>query len=215
VTGRAAVGLLLLSGAWPAAAGDVVGEVMVITRTVGSQVGGPAEAVVFLADAPGIPAPGRFVVEQVGKAFEPAVLVVPRGSTVELPNRDLLHHNVFSVSSAKPFDLGLYGPGETRSVTFDRPGVVALYCNIHPQMLGWVVVVPNAHHARPAADGSFALRGVPPGTWQLVAWFPFGREVRQEVRVEAGKVTPVRLVLRERADATRHTRKDGSTYSSY
>jgi plastocyanin len=215
----AALAALLTLSAGPAGAGggDLKGELLVIARTVGSQVAGPEEAVVFLADAPaGAPAPARaYAVEQVGKAFVPRVLVVPQGATVAFPNRDLLHHNIFSLSPARPFDLGLYEPGATRSVTFDRPGVVALYCNIHPQMLGHVVVVSNPHHTRPAADGSFTLRNVPPGTYQLVAWFPFGREVRQEVKVAAGKVTSARLVLRERADANRHSRKDGSPYSSY
>lgn len=197
--------------------GELGGEVVVVRRSVGSLVNGPADVVVFLEDAPaaGELPRGPFVVQQVGKAFVPQVLIVPRGATVEFPNRDVYRHNIFSLSPSNPFDLGLYEPGATRSMSFERPGIVALYCNIHPQMLGYVVVVSNPFFARPAADGSFAFRGVPPGKYHLVAWLPFGQLAREAVRVASGQRTQVRLVVRERADATRHNRKDGSPYTAY
>lgn len=213
-----AAALLAPAAAAPAGApGELRGEVVVVRRSVGSQVKGPEEAVVFLEDAPAVGEMprGPFVVEQVGKTFDPPVLIVPRGATVEFPNHDIYHHNIFSLSPSNAFDLGLYEPGATRSVTFEHPGIVALYCNIHPQMLGYVVVVANPFFTRPAADGSFALRGVPPGKYHLVAWFPFGRTAREVVRVAPGQRTRVRLVVRERADASRHSRKDGSPYTAY
>ncbi len=192
------------------ASGDVAGEVAVVRRAAGSRVQGPQDAVVYLENAPAVGAMprGPFVVEQVGKAFDPAVLVVPVGATVEFPNHDIYHHNIFSLSPAKKFDLGLYEPGATRSVTFDRPGVVSIYCNIHPQMLGYILVVSNPFFTRAASNGSFVLRGVPAGTYRLVAWFPFGPAAREEVRVTAGQRTRVRLVVRERADAARDTPGD-------
>jgi plastocyanin len=212
----AAVLLLAAPAARAEAPGDLRGEVVVVHRAAASQLKGPQDVVVYLEDAPAVGEMprGRYVVEQVGKAFDPQVLVVPVGATVEFPNHDIYHHNIFSMSPAKTFDLGLYEPGATRSVTFDKPGVVAMYCNIHPQMLGYVLVMANPFHTRPGANGAFALRGVPPGTYHLVAWNPFGPAVRQEVRIAPGKSTRVKVVVRERADAARHSRRVGTSYGT-
>jgi plastocyanin len=207
-----AAAALAPAAARPEAPGDIRGEVVLVRRSAGSQAKGPGDVVVYLEDAPAVgPMPrSGYVVEQVGKTFDPQVLVVPVGATVEFPNHDIYHHNIFSLSPAKHFDLGLYEPGATRSVTFDKPGLVSLYCNIHPQMLGYVLVVSNPFHTRPAEGGAFSLRGVPPGSYHLVAWFPFGPAVREVVRVTPGGSTRVKVVVRERAHASRHTPGTGS-----
>jgi len=103
-------------------------------------------------------------------AFRPPVLVVPVGTAVEFPNRDPFFHNVFSYSSAKRFDLGRYPRGESRTVVFDRPGVVKVYCEIHQWMRSAVLVVENPFHAEVGADGSFSIAGVPPGRYRLAVW---------------------------------------------
>ena len=103
-------------------------------------------------------------------AFRPAVLVIPVGTAVEFPNRDPFFHNVFSYSSAKRFDLGRYPRGESRTVVFDRPGVVKVYCEIHQWMRSAVLVVENPFHAEVGADGSFSIAGVPPGRYRLAVW---------------------------------------------
>lgn len=103
-------------------------------------------------------------------SFRPPVLVVPVGTSVDFPNRDPFFHNVFSYSSTKRFDLGRFPRGESRTVTFDRPGVVKVYCEIHQWMRSAVVVVENPYHAQVAPDGRFTIDGVPPGRYRLAVW---------------------------------------------
>jgi plastocyanin len=197
--------------------GSIHGTLRIVGLPVGSQNAGPQEAIVFVEDAPGpepVP-PGPFEIAQEAKAFRPRVLVVPVGAFVSFPNRDLVSHNVFSISRPNHFDLGLFKPGSTNTVRFENPGIVSVYCNIHPQMLGYVIVTPSRFHARPEKNGSFQLAGLPPGTFHLVGWYPFGKPVRQEVHVPAEGAVSVEVVLYERGDARRHNRKDGKPYVSY
>jgi plastocyanin len=109
-------------------------------------------------------------IEQKDRRFVPDMAVVPVGSTVSFPNFDPIFHNVFSLSKAKSFDLGNYPDGQTRFVTFTTPGIVAVYCHLHPNMAATVVVTPNRWAARVDENGAFILKDVPPGTYTVVAW---------------------------------------------
>ena len=104
------------------------------------------------------------------KTYAPHVVVVPLGSTVRFPNHDPFNHNVFSVSEPNSFDLGLYGRGEAKSYTFAHPGLVRVYCNVHPRMVAYVLVMENRYYAQPASDGSFAIDNVPAGRYRLHVW---------------------------------------------
>ena len=130
---------------------------------------------------------------QRNQRFEPHLLVVPAGSTVSFPNADPIFHNVFSLSTTKKFDLGYYPEGHTRQVKFDDPGVVQVYCHLHPNMYAAVVVTPNRWYARPADDGSFRLNDVPPGTYQLVAWHTRAGFFRRHIQV--GMDNPPTVIL--------------------
>lgn len=131
------------------------------------------------------------------KLYAPHVVVVPLGSTVRFPNHDPFNHNVFSTSDGNTFDLGLYGRGETRSHTFAAPGLVRVYCNIHPRMVAYVLVMANRYYAQPAADGRFAIEGVPPGRHRLRVWHErIPAEVIKDVLPGAGPDLQIALNAR-------------------
>ncbi|HEX5727777.1 MAG TPA: carboxypeptidase regulatory-like domain-containing protein [Longimicrobiaceae bacterium] len=196
----------------PAPAGTIEGRVTLgerPTRRVASrypgQGGGAAHvmgavpAVAYLVGpvaGAGNPAPAaRPRLTQRDTSFRPPVLVVPVGTAVEFPNADAFFHNVFSYSAPKRFDLGRYPRGESRTVVFDRPGIVKVYCEIHQWMRAAVVVVENPFHAQVGADGRFSIGGVPPGRYRLAVW-DFDRGQRTvEVAVPASGAVRVDVRL--------------------
>jgi plastocyanin len=109
---------------------------------------------------------------QIDRRFIPRVLPVPAGTTVRFENMDRVYHNVFSVSPVHRFDVGKYAPGESRRVTFRRPGVVRVFCDIDPDETGWVVVTPNHAYLRPDPAGGFQFPKLPRGKYKLTVWHP-------------------------------------------
>ncbi len=124
--------------------------------------GRPAKDVVIWLDGrgPTATAAARVVLDQRNMAFVPRLLVVPVGTTVEMPNSDRVFHNVFSFHNGKRFDLGMYPAGTRKLITFDQPGVSRVFCNIHPTMAAYVVAVPSTYYAVTDAEGRFAITGV-------------------------------------------------------
>ena len=115
-----------------------------------------------------VPAPPRkAVIEQKDKTFSPHLVAVPAGSTVEFPNYDPIFHNAFSNFDGQIFDVGLYPPRTSRSVRFQREGIVRVFCNIHPAMSAVIVVLRTPFYDVTGSDGSFSIRGVPPGDYTL------------------------------------------------
>jgi plastocyanin len=145
-------------------------------------------SVVYLETAPQpaleSPAPGRAVLDQRNEAFVPYVVAVTVGSTVEFPNSDRIYHNVFSLSKPKRFDLGRYPRGQSRSVRFDQPGVVRVFCEIHSHMSAFVLVFAHRYFATTDAEGRYRIDGVPPGSYTLAVWNDGAVRARREVRVE-------------------------------
>jgi plastocyanin len=125
--------------------------------------------------------------EQQNRRFAPDLVVIPAGSSVSFPNFDPIFHNVFSLSKAKSFDLGNYSKGQTRMVTFPKPGIVAVYCHLHPNMTGTIVVTPNQWGVRVDASGQYTLSDVPPGKYTVVAWHKTGGTFRKSIEVTAGR----------------------------
>jgi len=210
--------LLLAPTAAPAEPqGAIAGSVEIAKVSVGSRVSGFGDVVVYLEDAPAqeLATDKPFEIVQRDKTFTPSFLIVPKGATVAFPNRDKLAHNVFSPAAGASFDLGIYKPDSTKTVTFDKPGLVPIFCNIHPQMIAHVLVVANRYYARPDGEGKFALAGVPPGKYHAVAWFPYGNPERAEVTVEAGRRAKLAFTLRERKGATDHRTKTDQPYTRY
>jgi len=108
---------------------------------------------------------------QKNKSFEPHVLVVPVGASVEFPNRDPFFHNVFSLFEGKRFDLGLYEAGSTRNVVFDKPGISYIFCNIHSEMSAVVIAVSSPYYGISDRMGRVAISHVPPGRYTLRIWY--------------------------------------------
>ena len=191
--------LLLFALAAPAAARDFV-------VTVRDPAGQPVQNAVVTLNTPGAPPPasrlaGPFAVAQQGLQFHPFVLVAPVGASVQFPNKDKVRHHVYSFSGAKTFQLKLYGRDETRSVVFDKAGVVALGCNIHDQMLAFIYVADTPYAAKTDAAGRAVLDDVPAGAARLTVWHPFakakdGRLVSQVGVPAAGGAQSVSLDVR-------------------
>ncbi len=151
------------------------------------------DAVVYIEKIPNktFSAPREPVaLDQVNLMFVPHVLPVLVGTTVAFPNSDEVRHNVFSPSPARRFNLGTYPKGVARTVTFDKPGEVALLCNVHAEMSAYVIVVETPHFAVSAKDGSYTMRNVPPGRYVLKTWHEKLKPQTKEVEVPTeGTVT--------------------------
>jgi hypothetical protein len=167
--------LALLLLAVPAHAEEIQGRVQLLAR--GGQ--GPArgsdvrQAVVYFEPASPLTArPGDLPFQMVTrrKTFAPRVLVVPRGSRVRFPNDDPILHNVFSVSTPNQFDLGLYRQGPGKDKRFEETGVVRVFCNVHHDMVAYILVLNTPFSTTPDADGGFVLKGLPRGTGKLTVW---------------------------------------------
>ena len=147
-----------------------------LSVTVVDLAGRPVErAVAWLTPIAGkLPAaPSRpVVVDQQQRRFVPVVTVVQAGSKVEFPNSDNIRHSVYSFSPARTFVLKLYSGKPAAPVEFDKPGVVALGCNIHDRMIAWIAVVDSAWFAQSDATGRLDIRAVPEGDYRLAIWHP-------------------------------------------
>ncbi len=147
------------------------------------------------------------------KRFEPRVLAIPAGTTVTFPNYDGIYHNVFSLSEAARFDLGLYRNGASRTMTFDKPGLVRIYCNIHPQMAAYLLVADGSFVARTGKDGVALLSGVPLGRHPLRVWDEKGGDWTGTVDVVGGALNLASVVLDGSAwRAVPHKNKYGKDY---
>jgi plastocyanin len=156
------------------------------TVRVSGKLQGDVVVWIDAASAPLPATPARAVLDQRNLMFSPHVLAVRVGTTVDLPNNDLVFHNVFSFHDGKKFDLGLYPVGTSKRLTFDRAGISRLFCNIHPAMAAYIMAVDSPYFAVSDKQGRFTIRGVPAGTHPYRAWRPGGEIVSGTVVVGAG-----------------------------
>lgn len=131
--------------------------------------------------------PAHAVMDQRNETFVPHLLAITTGTTVDFPNSDRIYHNVFSLSKTKSFDLGRYAAGHSRSITFDRPGIVRVFCDIHSHMNAFILVFAHRYFAVTDAEGRYHLDNVPPGTYTVVMWNEaWPQETRQVTIPDAG-----------------------------
>ena len=174
-----ALSVVLCVIAGPVAAGDLTVTVVdahdkpvrdaVVTFT-------PSQAVAIPARLRAVP----YTMSQKSMTFIPFVLAVPEGATVSFPNLDTVRHHVYSLSPAHPFQLPLYGPGQTRSVEFDRAGTISLACDIHDSMRAFIRVVATPWFATTGEGGKVVLGDVPAGAGRLVVWQPLMEGAQHE-----------------------------------
>lgn len=145
------------------------------------------------------------------KQFSPRVLVVPLGANVDFPNYDPIFHNLFSVSKPNDFDLGLYKGGTSKTKSFMNPGIVRVYCNVHPQMVATIVVANSSYFTTADKDGNYMLSQVPPGSYILRA---YTEEGQTEQKIDVGE-NPLNVKLTIDAKAfkkIKHKNKFGKDY---
>jgi plastocyanin len=130
---------------------------------------------------------GEARLDQRNEAFYPYVLAVQAGTSVAFPNDDRTYHNVFSFSKAKRFDLGRYARGESKSVRFDRPGVVRVFCDIHSHMSAFILVFAHPYFATTDALGRFRIPSVPPGAYTIAVWTDGAVRETRRIEVPAGE----------------------------
>lgn len=192
----------------------VAGQLSILERP-GARTTDLAGAVVWL-DARGVAASaatrGQIVMES--RQYVPRVRIVPAGSAVAFPNQDPFRHNVFSKAGPSEFDLGLYARGETKEARVERPGVYPVFCNIHAQMVAFIVAVPTPYVVQPSPDGRFSIAGVPAGTYTLHAWHDRAGDQTREIRVGAEGLADVNVQLDARGYRfVQHKNKFGQEYA--
>ena len=154
---------------------DAAGRVAVTDLSM-SAPHGPIDrrSVVYLDPAPRAAFEAREDVrprlDQRNETFVPHVLPIVAGTIVDFPNNDRTYHNVFSLSKTRTFDLGRYAAGRSKSVRFDKPGIVRVFCDIHSHMSAFILVFAHRHFSLADENGVYRLENLPPGTYNVVAW---------------------------------------------
>jgi len=185
------------------------------TVKVNRPAGVPASPILIYVLGFNEPAPSAPVtIAQRDRKFVPDLVAVTAGQSVSFPNRDPLLHNVFSPTEERSFDLGSFDKGESRTRGFPRPGVIEIYCNIHPEMSATVVVVPNRKFAIAKPSGEFEIADVPVGTWTVFAYSRRAtKPSKGTVTVTANGTATLALQLDEvKRDFTQHVNKYGEQY---
>lgn len=177
------VAVLVMAASVAMYAGDIKGKV--------SGVSGPSVVWVDAIAGKTFPPPDKNpVMDQKGLMFQPHLMVIPVGTTVEFLNSDSVAHNVFwgSISGNKKLghNMGTWPKGEKKPFKFDQPGVVPLLCNVHPDMSGYIIVSPTPYFAESDASGEFTIAGVPDGSYTVTAWHEGAKNQSKPVTVSGG-----------------------------
>lgn len=159
------------------------------------------------------PMPEQTIVTRRSRFF-PQTLAVTSGTSIRFPNMDTIEHNVFSLTPGHRFDVGLYGEGEGRTHRFDGTGTVELFCNVHPNMAAFLLVLDTPFFASPDDEGNFVLDGLPAGPGELLVWNYRAEQPLQRRALDIGEATAIDAVVVDitRPAVPQHTNKHGEPY---
>jgi plastocyanin len=160
----------------------------------------PGNILIYIVKAPSVHmdlSKAKFIMNQQNLTFIPHILPVPVGATVHFPNNDKVNHNIFSLSRTNKFNLGSYKPGESKTVRFDKPGIVELRCDVHAEMAAYIMVLKNPYFAITDDQGRFEIpdskhleqnsikeiKNLPPGKYVLKTWHEKLKSKKQAVIV--------------------------------
>lgn len=157
--------------------------VMPIAASAGTVHGSTDAAIVWVSAPDAIPNAPEAQMRNHYRTFQPPYIVIPVGGTIRFPNDDPFYHSIYSNSTADPFDIGYYGPGPGKVVTFSKPGVIDVHCHIHAAMHANIIVADGPYTV--ASGGTYTLANVPAGNHALHAWDPVHGERTMNVTVPA------------------------------
>jgi plastocyanin len=140
--------------------------------------------------------PSRVMMDQRKENFIPHLLAVTTGTVVDFPNGDPFYHNVFSLSKAGSFDLGRYAQGKSRSVQFNKAGIIRVFCEIHSHMNAYILVFSHPYFGVTDEAGRYRIDNVPPGTYSVVAWNEGVSSEPRPVTLPDGGITELDFALR-------------------
>jgi plastocyanin len=188
-----------------------------VHKSDGSVSPDASDVVVFVADVDAPVKGAKASIKQKNRQFEPRLSVVVQGTELQFPNEDTLAHNVFSNSPDGKFDIGLYPKGPGKTWVADKPALIDVYCNVHPEMVAYLVVTPSKLFAVTGKDGSFEIKGVPAGKHKLTVWERFARPRLKAVDVDAAEGRePLEISIDERATADDpHKDKKDTNYKGH
>lgn len=173
------------------------GEIKGVVKT---SEGGIVDAVVYIEKIDGktfTPPKTPAKMDQVDLMFVPHVLPVLVGTTVDFPNSDATRHSVFTPSKITKFDLGTYSPGSSKSVIFEKPGVIPLLCHVHPEMSSFIVVLETPYFAVTNDKGNYLIKNVPPGKYRLTVWHEWAKGKTQQIEITGKQTITINFSLEE------------------
>jgi plastocyanin len=145
------------------------------------------------------PPPEKHItLDQKNLVFIPRVLPILKGTTVDFLNSDDVQHNVFAPGKVEKFNLGTWGLGGVKDYTFNKPGELVVLCNVHSEMVAYIIILENPYFTQTDKDGNFRMENIPPGTYQLKTWHEKMKSVPQEVTITRGEIKEIHLELKKR-----------------
>lgn len=151
---------------------------------------------------------------QKDKTFHPDVLPIIKGDKIDFENADQISHNVFSVSSARQFDLGQTNYSETKTVDFSNIGIVEIFCNIHPEMYSTVLVLPNPSYSIVDENGRYDIKNIPTGKYKAYVWTRSGKAQVLEINAIENKILEQNWTVTVKTVQAGHLNKFGKPYGT-